>query len=346
MKNQLSVFNFRSTEVRTIVIDDNVWFVASDIAKALNYAEAKDMTRVIDEDEQGRHIVPTPSGDQEMIVINESGMYHAVLKSRKPEAKPFRKWVTSEVLPAIRKTGSYSATITREQAGEIVTRMAERFPVGKDRPYAWSRFNNHFRLASYKDLPATKFSEALYYIGNMETKGGSSPVSLDIESAMFTGMLEPSVPTPESVQSAINLKAVEMAMEAHGLFMEFLKRFAHHNAEQGTPRSLNEKSALNAIKKVDLGMALTRQYQERIDSLSSTASVMEAMASKFANELRGISGRRPELAQIPAPAKRSEDQVVNGIRDGLQTLTRDFGARLATTIITFNSGRQMEFSIR
>lgn len=109
MKNALAVFNFKSTEVRTIEKDGLIWFVASDIAKALDYAEAKDMTRALDEDEKGRHIVPTPSGDQEMIVINESGMYHAILKSRKPEAQPFRKWVTSEVLPSIRKSGGYTA---------------------------------------------------------------------------------------------------------------------------------------------------------------------------------------------------------------------------------------------
>lgn len=109
MTNQLSVFNLRSTEVRTVAINGEAWFVASDIAKALQYRTADDMTRMLDDDEKGTHIVRTPSGDQEMIVINESGMFHAALKSRKPEAKPFRKWVTSEVLPAIRKTGKYQA---------------------------------------------------------------------------------------------------------------------------------------------------------------------------------------------------------------------------------------------
>lgn len=108
--SQISIFNFRSTGVRTIVIEGEAWFVASDVAKALDYAEAKDMTRLLDEDEKGRHIVPTPSGEQEMIVINESGMYHAVLKSRKPAAKPFRTWVTAEVLPTIRKTGGYQSS--------------------------------------------------------------------------------------------------------------------------------------------------------------------------------------------------------------------------------------------
>lgn len=104
------------------------------------------MTRNLDEDEKGMQIVHTPSGDQEMIVINESGMYAAVLKSRKPEAKPFRKWVTSKVLPTIRKTGSYTVKISKAQAGELACLIAERFPDGKSRPYAWSRFNNHFQL--------------------------------------------------------------------------------------------------------------------------------------------------------------------------------------------------------
>lgn len=109
------IFNFRNTEVRTLVLDDEVWFVASDVAKALNYRNADDMTRMLDDDEAGAHIVRSRSEngveqDREVIIINESGLYHAVLKSRKPEAKPFRKWVTSEVLPAIRKTGQYAAT--------------------------------------------------------------------------------------------------------------------------------------------------------------------------------------------------------------------------------------------
>lgn len=110
-----TIFNFRSTEVRTLVLDGEAWFVASDVARALGYPEAKDMTRILDADESGRHNVPVRSENgveqnREVTIINESGLYHAVLKSRKPEAKPFRKWVTSEVLPAIRKTGQYAAT--------------------------------------------------------------------------------------------------------------------------------------------------------------------------------------------------------------------------------------------
>lgn len=108
-----AIFTFKSVSVRTLDRDGQVWFVASDVAKALNYRNADDMTRVLDADERGTHIVRTPSGDQDMIIINESGLYHALLKSRKPEAVPFRRWVTAEVLPAIRKTGAYMPAARR-----------------------------------------------------------------------------------------------------------------------------------------------------------------------------------------------------------------------------------------
>ena len=100
-------FDFHSVKVRTVQIDQAVWFAATDVAKALNYPVAKDLTRILDEDEKRGHIMPTLTGNKELTIINESGLYHALFKSRKPIAIEFRKWVTSEVLPAIRKTGKY-----------------------------------------------------------------------------------------------------------------------------------------------------------------------------------------------------------------------------------------------
>lgn len=103
-------FKFGKRQVRTLLIDDQPWFVAADVSSALEYRIAGDMTRNLDEDEKGTQIVRTPGGDQEMLVINESGLYSAILRSRKAEAKRFKKWVTSEVLPAIRKHGRYEDT--------------------------------------------------------------------------------------------------------------------------------------------------------------------------------------------------------------------------------------------
>ena len=102
-----AVFSFDTHAVRIIDKDGELWFVASDIAAALEYGEASAMTRHLDDDEKGSVNLTDRGQDQLFIVINESGLYSAILKSRKPEAKRFKKWVTSEVLPAIRQTGGY-----------------------------------------------------------------------------------------------------------------------------------------------------------------------------------------------------------------------------------------------
>lgn len=120
---QVIPFQFDAREVRTLLIDDQPWFVAADVSCALEYRIAGDMTRNLDDDEKGTQIVRTPGGDQEMLVINESGLYSAILRSRKAEAKRFKKWVTAEVLPAIRKHGRYEdssnkmATLVGETIG-------------------------------------------------------------------------------------------------------------------------------------------------------------------------------------------------------------------------------------
>ncbi|NNJ16335.1 hypothetical protein CSV86_014495 [Pseudomonas putida CSV86] len=101
-------FNFGKQQVRTLLIGGEPWFVASDVCDALELAgRSRNFTRMLDEDEKGAHIVSTPGGDQEMQVVNESGLYALIFKSRKEEARRFKKWITSEVLPSIRRTGRY-----------------------------------------------------------------------------------------------------------------------------------------------------------------------------------------------------------------------------------------------
>lgn len=105
--NALLSYQFDEEPVRIVMIAGDPWFVANDVAKALGYRVAADMAKMLEEDEKGMHIVHTLGGEQSVIVISESGMYAAVLKSRREEAKRFRKWVTAEVLPSLRKTGRY-----------------------------------------------------------------------------------------------------------------------------------------------------------------------------------------------------------------------------------------------
>lgn len=107
--NELQIFeNSEFGSVRTIIINDEPWFVASDIAKALGYRMASDLTRRIEDEDKGTQLMSTPSGEQNMTIINESGLYEAVMGSKIPSAKKFKRWVTSEVLPSIRKHGMYA----------------------------------------------------------------------------------------------------------------------------------------------------------------------------------------------------------------------------------------------
>lgn len=121
----MSIQVFENAEfgtIRTLTEDGEPWFVASDIAKALGYRMASDMNRRLDDDEKGTRSVRTPGGTQEMTVISEAGLYSAVLGSKLPEAKAFKRWVTHEVLPAIRRTGGYMAAKPDETPEEIMAR--------------------------------------------------------------------------------------------------------------------------------------------------------------------------------------------------------------------------------
>lgn len=107
--NELQLFNFENHEVRSLLINSEPWFVGRDVAEALGYSKARNAiaTHIDSEDKKDAPIQGTLGGVQEMTVINESGLYSLVLSSKLPSAKKFKRWVTSEVLPALRKTGQY-----------------------------------------------------------------------------------------------------------------------------------------------------------------------------------------------------------------------------------------------
>lgn len=177
----VSVFNFNSAAVRTVDRDGQVWFSASDVCDALGVKNHRESIRHLDDDEKGVISNDTLGGEQQISVVNESGLYALVLRSRKPEARKFAKWVTSEVLPAIRKTGSYTAPalphyITPAQQNALQQIVAQKSgESGGLRAYCWSRFNNHFHLGSYKQLPAIHFDEAMAYLYAMPMKQQALP---------------------------------------------------------------------------------------------------------------------------------------------------------------------------
>lgn len=107
--NEVQLFNFESYEVRSLLLNNEPWFVGKDVAEALGYSKARNAiaTHIDSEDKKDAPIQGTLGGVQEMTIINESGLYSLVLSSKLPSAKKFKRWVTSEVLPALRKTGQY-----------------------------------------------------------------------------------------------------------------------------------------------------------------------------------------------------------------------------------------------
>lgn len=107
--NELQVFNFNENQIRTLLINNEPYFIGKDVANILAYNEPhKAITRHVDEDDRMKHpIIDELGRKQETWLINESGLYSLILSSKLPTAKKFKRWVTSEVLPAIRKTGKY-----------------------------------------------------------------------------------------------------------------------------------------------------------------------------------------------------------------------------------------------
>lgn len=110
MGSDMKIFkNETFGEIRTAVIDGEPWFVAVDVCRALEIVNSRDALTRIDEDEKGVVLTDTPGGKQEVTTVNEPGLYSLVLGSRKPEAKVFKRWITHEVIPSIRKNGGYIA---------------------------------------------------------------------------------------------------------------------------------------------------------------------------------------------------------------------------------------------
>jgi anti-repressor protein len=110
LSGQLAPFTFPATgqTVRTVMVDEEPRFVATDVCAVLGIANPYSSLALLDDDEKGLHSMETPGGPQDVTVVNEPGLYSLILRSRKPEAKAFKRWVTHDVLPAIRRTGSYS----------------------------------------------------------------------------------------------------------------------------------------------------------------------------------------------------------------------------------------------
>lgn len=195
-KNVLD-FQFEGHDVRAIAIDGEPWFVGKDVAEALGYGKGKSITNAVtnhvDDEDKGVTKIMTPGGRQKMVIINESGLYSLILSSKLDSAKKFKKWVTSEVLPSIRKNGGYiygqenmsedellsralilansrilsleSKNEQLEEEKQDVTFLSELFVGSKDR---WLTTE----IANYYGMSAVKFNKLLFMIGLQDKVDG------------------------------------------------------------------------------------------------------------------------------------------------------------------------------
>jgi prophage antirepressor-like protein len=121
-------------DVRIVHVDAEPWFVAADVAAILGLGNMRSSLALLDSDEKGVHTMDTPGGPQLLVIVSEPGLYSLILRSRKAEAKAFKRWVTHDVLPSIRRTGSYVVdSMTRRELAELIIAEADRADVAEVR---------------------------------------------------------------------------------------------------------------------------------------------------------------------------------------------------------------------
>jgi prophage antirepressor-like protein len=135
--------DYKGGAIRIIEDEGQLWWVAADIARAIDHSHTTNMLLALDDDEKGSKKIATLGGPQNMLCINESGLYTVIMRSNKPEAKPFRRWVTNDVLPAIRKTGNYSTTPQVETRHDKLTVLEK----GRSLLLEWNGLDERTTLA-------------------------------------------------------------------------------------------------------------------------------------------------------------------------------------------------------
>ena len=180
IQSQLSTFKFESNSIRTLAIDNEPWFVAVDVCNALSIANSRDALLKLDEDEKmtvGLTDSQAGNGAQSLSLVSESGMYTLILRCRDAVKKGsvphrFRKWVTAEVLPAIRKTGKYEAKTTVDDRTGL--RNAVNMLVSKKGLIysdAYNLVHQYMNVETIEDIPAEKLQSAVEYVHRIVLEG-------------------------------------------------------------------------------------------------------------------------------------------------------------------------------
>lgn len=157
MKNNIVAFKYNEQQVRTIEKNGEPWFVGKDVAEILGYSDtAQAVRKHIDNEDKGVVEMTTPGGKQPVTIINESGLYSLILSSKLPTAKKFKHWVTSEVLPSIRKTGEYKITPAQQNRLDIMERNSRAREAS-----LWLRISAQVKSDTYRQVCASYASTVL-----------------------------------------------------------------------------------------------------------------------------------------------------------------------------------------
>lgn len=157
MKNNIVAFKYEEQQVRTIEKNGEPWFVGKDVAEILGYSDtAQAVRKHIDNEDKGVVEMTTPGGKQPVTIINESGLYSLILSSKLPTAKEFKHWVTSEVLPSIRKTGEYKITPAQQNRLDIMERNSRAREAS-----LWLRISAQVKSDTYRQVCASYASTVL-----------------------------------------------------------------------------------------------------------------------------------------------------------------------------------------
>lgn len=185
MDNKLMTFESAAFgKIRTLTIDGEPWFVAADVCRALEIGNPSMAVERLDEDEKGISTIDTLGGKQRMTIINEPGLYSLVLSSRKPEAKAFRRWITHEVIPTIRKYGGYMTKSLLEQVLEnpnLIYEFARRM-------LAEQQKNERLRQELERTKPKADYYDAFIHPESC-TNIRATAKELKVPEKMFTAFL-------------------------------------------------------------------------------------------------------------------------------------------------------------
>ena len=188
---EIQVFTYQHREVRTVELNGEPWFVLKDVCEVLGIGTPAKVAERLDEDEKGMSQIHTPGGLQNVSIISESGLYNVILRSDKPEAKPFRKWVTGTVLPSIRRHGAYMTPETLQAAilsPDTMIQICQQLKAEQDKNATLTAANSQLTVEKQILAPKAEYFDELVD-RNLLTSFRETAKQLGIGEKLFVSFL-------------------------------------------------------------------------------------------------------------------------------------------------------------